>query len=472
MEDMVLQGTKNAELHNRKPEKLEKSSAKDLTVGSPTKLIIGFAVPMLLGLLFQQLYSMVDTMIVGRYLGVNPFAGVGATSCVNFMVLGFCMGLCSGFAVLVAQKFGAKDYDGLRRVVANSAWLCLIIGTIITVLVVIFCKPILRLMNTPEDIFIYAYHYIVVIFAGIPFLILYNITAAIIRSLGDSKSPIIFLAIASVLNIVLDYVLIVNVGMNVEGAALATVIAQGFSGIVSIFYMRKKFPVLHFKKGDLRPRIEIMLSLLGVGVPMGLQYSITAIGTVVLQTAVNGLGSVYVAAVTAGNKIYSLLTCPIDALGQTMAPYAGQNVGANKIDRVGKGLKSASICGFVVSAVILGIALLWGREFTLLFLDERNEQVMELSYHFLVIIVSFACLLTLVNTVRFTIQGMGYSAFAIIAGVMEMIARVLAAVILVPIIGYTGACLASPLAWVFADIFLIPAFFYCKKRITRKIGQS
>jgi putative MATE family efflux protein len=434
------------------------------------KLIIGFALPMLLGLLFQQLYSMVDTMIVGRYLGVNPFAGVGATSCVNFMVLGFCMGLCSGFAVLVAQKFGAKDYDGLRRMVANSAWLCVIIGTIITVLVVVLCKPILRLMNTPEDIFIYAYHYIVVIFAGIPFLILYNITAAIIRSLGDSKSPIIFLAIASVLNIVLDYVLIVNVGMNVEGAALATVIAQGFSGIISVFYMKKKFPVLHFKKGDLRPRPETMLSLLGVGVPMGLQYSITAIGTVVLQTAVNGLGSVYVAAITAGNKIYSFLTCPIEALGQTMAPYAGQNVGAGKIDRVGKGLKSASILGFCVSAVILGVAVLWGREFTLLFLDERNEQVMELSYHFLVIIISFSCLLTLVNTVRFTIQGMGYSAFAIIAGVMEMIARILGGVILVPLIGYTGACLASPLAWVFADIFLIPAFFYCKRRITKKLS--
>jgi Na+-driven multidrug efflux pump len=307
-----------------------------------------------------------------------------------------------------------------------------------------------------------------VIFAGIPFLILYNITAAIIRSLGDSKSPIIFLAIASVLNIVLDYVLIVNVGMNVEGAALATVIAQGFSGVVSVFYMGKKFPVLHFKKGDFKPRLDIMLSLLGIGFPMGLQYSITAIGTVVLQTAVNGLGSVYVAAMTAGNKIYSMLTCPLDALGQTMAPYAGQNVGAGKIDRVGKGLKSASICGFTVSILTLGVAFLWGRELTLLFLDERNEQVMELSYHFLVIIISFACLLTLVNTVRFTIQGMGYSAFAIIAGVMEMIARILAGAILVPIIGYTGACLASPLAWVFADAFLIPAFFYCKKRLSRK----
>lgn len=445
------------------------SSVKDLTEGSPLRLIIGFALPMYFGLLFQQFYNMVDTIIVGRYLGVNSFAGVGATQSINFMVLGFCIGLCSGFAVLVAQKFGAKDYEGLRRMVANSIWLCILFGVLITVLVVVFCREILVAMHTPEDIFDYAYQYIVIIFLGIPFLILYNITAAIIRSLGDSKTPIYFLAISSVVNIILDYLFIAVIGMNVYGAALATVISQGASGIICVIYMKKKFDILTMQKGDMRIRLGYMGSLMGVGIPMGLQYSITAIGSVVLQTAVNGLGSIYVASIAAGGKIHNLIACPLDALGQTMAPFAGQNVGAGKIDRVGKGLKCAALAGFVVSIVDVVVVLLFGKQMTLLFLDEPNEQVVKYSYEFLILVSAGYILLTLVNTVRFTIQGMGYSSFAIIAGIMEMFARILGALVLIPIIGYAGACLSHPLAWVFADAFLIPAFFYCKKRLEKKI---
>ena len=315
----------------KKEMKKSSSPAKDLTVGSPMKLILGFAFPMFLGLLFQQFYSLVDTMIVGKYLGVDPFAGVGSTGSLNFIVIGFCMGLCSGFSVPISQSFGAKDFRMLRKMVTNSVWLCVFFSAIFTTLMLVFCRPVLTLMNTPENIFEYAYIYIFIIFAGIPCTILYNMTAAILRALGDSKSPIIFLAISSAINIGLDLLLIIVFKMSVDGAALATVISQGVSGVISVIYIKKKFDILLMEKGDWKLEGRLAGKLTGVGIPMGLQYSITGIGSVILQTAVNGLGSIYVASMTAGSKINVFLACPFDALGQTMAPYAGQGYHAEFI---------------------------------------------------------------------------------------------------------------------------------------------
>ena len=453
----------------RKELKKSSSPAKDLTVGSPMKLILGFAFPMFLGLLFQQFYSLVDTMIVGKYLGVDPFAGVGSTGSLNFIVIGFCMGLCSGFSVPISQSFGAKDFPLLRKMVTNSVWLCTFFSVVITTLMLVFCRPVLTLMNTPENIFEYAYIYIFIIFAGIPCTILYNMTAAILRALGDSKSPIIFLAISSAINIGLDLLLIIVFRMGVEGAALATVVSQGVSGVISIIYIKKKFDILAMEKGDWKLERHLAGKLTGVGIPMGLQYSITGIGSVILQTAVNGLGSIYVASMTAGSKINVFLACPFDALGQTMAPYAGQNIGARKLDRVGKGLRAACIIGFIVSGLMVIVVKLFGGQLTMLFLDEKDPVIMQNSTQFLIIVSAFYCLLTLVNTVRFTIQGMGFSSLAIIAGVMEMIARGIAGMLLVPVFGYLGACYSSPLAWLFADAFLIPAFFFCKRKVARQL---
>ena len=407
----------------KKEMKKSSSPAKDLTVGSPMKLILGFAFPMFLGLLFQQFYSLVDTMIVGKYLGVDPFAGVGSTGSLNFIVIGFCMGLCSGFSVPISQSFGAKDFPLLRKMVTNSVWLCTFFSVVITTLMLLFCRPVLTWMNTPENIFEYAYIYIFIIFAGIPCTILYNMTAAILRALGDSKSPIIFLAISSAINIGLDLLLIIVFRMGVDGAALATVVSQGVSGVISIIYIKKKFDILAMEKGDWKLERHLAGKLTGVGIPMGLQYSITGIGSVILQTAVNGLGSIYVASMTAGSKINIFLACPFDALGQTMAPYAGQNIGARKLDRVGKGLRAACIIGFIVSGLMVIVVKLFGDQLTMLFLDEKDPVIMQNSTQFLIIVSAFYCLLTLVNTVRFTIQGMGFSSLAIIAGVMEMISR-------------------------------------------------
>ncbi len=453
----------------KKEMKKSSSPAKDLTVGSPMKLILGFAFPMFLGLLFQQFYSLVDTMIVGKYLGVDPFAGVGSTGSLNFIVIGFCMGLCSGFSVPISQSFGAKDFPLLRKMVTNSVWLCTFFSVVITTLMLVFCRPVLTLMNTPENIFEYAYIYIFIIFAGIPCTILYNMTAAILRALGDSKSPIIFLAISSAINIGLDLLLIIVFRMGVEGAALATVVSQGVSGVISIIYIKKKFDILAMEKGDWKLERHLAGKLTGVGIPMGLQYSITGIGSVILQTAVNGLGSIYVASMTAGSKINIFLACPFDALGQTMAPYAGQNIGARKLDRVGKGLRAACIIGFIVSGLMVIVVKLFGDQLTMLFLDEKDPVIMQNSTQFLIIVSAFYCLLTLVNTVRFTIQGMGFSSLAIIAGVMEMIARGIAGMLLVPAFGYLGACYSSPLAWLLADAFLIPAFFLCKRKVARQL---
>lgn len=453
----------------KKEMKKSSSPAKDLTVGSPMKLILGFAFPMFLGLLFQQFYSLVDTMIVGKYLGVDPFAGVGSTGSLNFIVIGFCMGLCSGFSVPISQSFGAKDFPLLRKMVTNSVWLCTFFSVVITTLMLLFCRPVLTWMNTPENIFEYAYIYIFIIFAGIPCTILYNMTAAILRALGDSKSPIIFLAISSAINIGLDLLLIIVLRMGVDGAALATVVSQGVSGVISIIYIKKKFDILAMEKGDWKLERHLAGKLTGVGIPMGLQYSITGIGSVILQTAVNGLGSIYVASMTAGSKINIFLACPFDALGQTMAPYAGQNIGARKLDRVGKGLRAACIIGFIVSGLMVIVVKLFGDQLTMLFLDEKDPVIMQNSTQFLIIVSAFYCLLTLVNTVRFTIQGMGFSSLAIIAGVMEMIARGIAGMLLVPAFGYLGACYSSPLAWLLADAFLIPAFFLCKRKVARQL---
>lgn len=438
---------------------------KDLTTGSPLKLIITFTFPAFLGMLFQQFYNVVDTIIVGKLLGIGPLAGVGATGSLNFMVLGFCMGICNGFAIPVAQKFGAGDQVELRKFVANSLWLVAIIALVLTVPVCVYCRPILRVMNTPEDVFEYAYQYIFIIFLGIPAALLYNILAAILRSLGDSKTPVLFLALSSVLNIGLDIISIKLWGMGVDGTALATVISQGVSGVICFFYMKRRFTVLQMSREERRPDGAKMKRLCYMGIPMGLQYSITAIGSLVIQATMNGFGSVAVAGATAANRINGFLTCPIEALGASMAPYVGQNLGAGKLDRVSRGVIDASLCGFVSSGVLYVIIWLYGAQLTGIFLDAPDPAVTAYAVEFLRIVGAGYCLLTLVNVVRFSIQGLGFSVLAILSGVMEMIARCFAGLVIAPHIGFAAVAMGHPLAWLFADIFLIPAFLLCRKKV-------
>ena len=439
---------------------------KDMTKGSPAALILGFALPMLAGMLFQQLYNLADTMIVGRLLGVNALAGVGATGSINFLVLGFCMGICAGFAIPVAQRFGAREEGEMREFVANSLFLAMGVSAVMTLFTVVYCREILTLMDTPAECFEDAYAYIVVIFAGIPFIVLYNLLSGYLRSLGDSKTPLFFLVFSSVLNVVLDVLFIVSFHMGVMGAALATVISQAISGLLCLVYIVFKVPILHVHGDEWKPRSDRMISLCTYGVPMGLQYSVTAIGSVILQTAINSLGATAVAAVTAAGRVMGFFCCPLDGLGSTMATYAAQNVGARRYERLNRGLFSSTAMGFVYSAFALGIAWLFGPSLMSLFITgEGSEAIIALGHEFMLVNVVFYPLLTLVNTVRFTIQGMGFSVLAIFAGVMEMIARGMAGIVLVPAFGFFGVSLGSPLAWVFADVFLIPAYFFCKKAL-------
>ena len=448
--------------------------ARDLTTGSPMRLIWSFALPTLFGMLFQQFYNMMDTMIVGQLLGASALASVGSTSSINFFVIGFCMGVCNGFAIPVAQRMGAGDYSQMRRCVANAGWLSALFAVVLTVFTGLFCRTILTVMRTPEDIFDGAYWYILIIFLGIPTTFLYNLLAAVIRALGDSKTPVYFLAISSVLNIALDLLLILYCHAGVAGAALATVISQGVSGLACLVFMVKRFPILHMTAEERRLDGRTCRTLCLMGIPMGLQYSITAIGSIILQSSVNALGSLYVAAVAAGAKLFQLLACPFDAMGATMATYCGQNVGACKLDRLGRGIRSCTALGLGWSLLVLCAMLAFAPQCAMLFLDPSEEQLallVELTARYTVIQVSFYFPLALVNIVRFSIQGMGFSNLAILAGVMEMFARMGVATLLVPAIGYTGACFASPAAWICADLFLIPASCWSIAHLRRVYGQ-
>lgn len=443
---------------------------KEMTHGSPMKLILGFTIPLLFGNLFQQFYSMVDTIIVGRVLGTGPLAAVGSTGSVTFLIIGFCLGLCSGFAIPVAQRFGSRDYDELRRFIGNAVWLCVGFGALLTLLTVVFCRNILELMGTPADILDDAYAYLVIIFAGIPATFLYNMLAGIQRALGDSRTPVVFLVIASVINIVLDVVLIALIPLGVAGAALATVVSQLAAGLACLVYASRHYEVLRMSRDDFKLRAPYVRRLIGMGLPMALQTSITAIGSVILQASVNSLGSQAVASVTAGSKLYMFFACAYDAMGVTMSTYSGQNIGARKIDRIGQGVKACGIVGIVYSVLALLVIVFFGKWLLLLFVDASETAILAAAYQYLLTSGLFLIPLTYVNVLRLTIQGMGYSRLAMFAGVFEMVARGGTGALLVPAFGFAAACFAGPIAWLMADSFLIPAYFHVIRRARRGEG--
>ncbi len=440
---------------------------RDLTKGSPMKNITGFMIPLMLGLLFQQFYNVVDTMIVGKILGVKSLEAVGTTGSLSFLVMGFAMGICAGFAIPQAQMFGAKDEKNLRIYFASSIELGIVISLLMAFFTVMFCKNMLLAMETPEAIIDLSYSYIVIIFAGLPVTILYNVLSGAVRSVGDSRSPVIFLAAASVMNIGLDFLFILVFKMGVSGAALATVISQAFSSVCCFVFIMKKLPILKVRKEEWKFSGHHAAKLLQMGVPMGLQFSVTAIGTVVLQRSVNTLGEEYIASVTSAQKISMFFTCPFDAMGTTMATYGGQNVGAGKFDRLGKGLIACSMIGVCYSAAAFAVLTLFGDKIAILFLDPEETAIIANVEKFLFCNSVLYPFLAMVNIVRYLIQGMGYSAFAIIAGVLEMAARAGMGALIVPIFGFSAVCFANPAAWIMADMFLIPAYFYVKRRVIK-----
>ena len=449
---------------------MPRNLTRDLTEGRPLKKIVMFALPMLFGVLFQQFYSFVDTAVVGRYLGAERLAAVGATGSVNFLVIGLCLGLCSGFSIPIAQAFGAKNEQEMRRCVFHAAVLSGALSILFATFSFAFCKPLLRLMNTPEEIIDASASYIGIIFAAIPCCVLYNMASGILRSLGDSKTPVVFLVMASLVNIALDLFLIIACGMDVAGAAVATAASQLLAGIGCVIVMIRRFPMLHLNREDRRFDRKLARKMLGIGLPMGLQFSITAIGSVMVQWSVNGLGVNAVAAVSGAVKLSAFFACVFDALASTMATYAGQNMGARKLDRISQGLRCASGLGIVYCVLAFGVAALFARPLLGLFINTAAApEVTAMGVQFLKINAAFYIPLLFVNIVRLSIQGMGFTRVAMLAGLFEMIARTGVALFVVPVAGFTGACFASPAAWVLADLFLFPCYFQIMRVVRQRL---
>ena len=444
---------------------------KDLTKGRPLTLILQFGIPILLGMLFQQMYNVVDTAIVGKFLGGNALAAVGATGSINFLVVGGSIGICSGMAIPIAQRFGAGDYGSLRNYVAGAVYCCIFFAVSVTSLTVVFSRSILELMNTPADIIEMSWVYITTIFAGIPGYILYNMCSGILRSLGDSRTAVVWLVIASVVNIGLDLFFIINLQWGVFGAAFATTLSQFVAGFGSLWKVCTGFDVLKMKKSDWHWNWRRIGNLLKLGVPMGLQFSITAIGSVMLQSSVNVLGTMYVTATTAANKVSIFLACPLESMGSTMATYGGQNVGAKKWDRLGQGLRACCLLAAGYCLFALALVLLVGDKLVMLFLDAASASLVPLSIQLLRTLVYCYVFLGAIFIFRNYIQGMGFSPTATFAGIMEMFARA-GVSFLVPIYGFNAACLASPAAWVMADLFLVPAYFYCVKTLKKRYPDA
>ena len=439
-----------------------------MTHGSPLKLILGFAVPMAIGNIFQQLYSMADTIIVGKFVGVDALAAVGSTGSLNFLILGFVLGICGGFTIPISQCFGAEDMKGMRRCVANAVYLSAAITGFLTVITLLFTRQFLQWMRTPEDIFQGAYDYIIVIFGGMFATMLYNLLSGFLRALGDSRTPLLFLIVSSVVNIILDLVFILVFHTGVAGAAWATVISQVVSGVLCFWFIVKRFPVLHLDRDDMKVDTKAMARLAKTGIPMALQFSITAVGSIVIQTAVNTLGSAVVAAITAAGKVQNLVTQPMDSLGATAATYCGQNLGAKRIDRLHEGFRKFVTVATIYSVFCMAVVMLFGSTISLLFVDKSETVILGLIKQYLIWNGSFFIPLSLIFIFRNGLQGMGFGISAMLAGICEMVARSGVDFILVEPLGFTGACLSNPAAWVAADLLLIPMYFHVMKMLDKK----
>lgn len=442
---------------------------KDMTNGNPIKLILTFSIPLLIGNVFQQFYNMVDAIIVGRYLGVDALAAVGSTGSMVFLVNGFVIGLTSGFAVLVAQRFGANDIDGVKKAFYSSIVLSMAMTIVVTFISILSAKPLLLLMNTPKNIMADSLKYVIIIYSGNLAIIFYNMLASILRSLGDSKTPLFFLIIASILNVILDLIFIINFSLGVAGAAYATIISQFVSALLCALYIIKKFPILKLNKSHMKLKKSYVIKQFKIGLPMALQFSITAIGIMVLQSALNNFGSKIIGAYTAASKVQQLVTQPCVTFGVTMATYSGQNLGAGKIDRIKEGVKKCVILSLCVSIFSSIMVFLFGVHFTKLFISSENIEALDYAKQYLNIVSIFYIPLGLIFIFRNTLQGIGESFIPMMAGAYEMIARIVVAFYLPTYIGFIGVALADPAAWLAAAIPLMIAYY---KKINTVLSEK
>lgn len=445
---------------------------KDMTAGSPAKAIVGFTIPVFIGNIFQQFYSMVDTIIVGKFVGTKALAAVGSVGTINFLIIGFMLGLTAGFTVLTAQRYGAGDMKNMRRTVGSAAVLSLIVTLVMTLVSMLGMRGLLQFMHTPEDIFADAYQYIMIICGGIFATVLYNMLASVLRALGNSQVPLYFLILSALLNVVLDLLFIIAFHWGAAGAAYATVISQGVSGILCLVYIAKKMPELRLEKEDFRLSAHIVKMQVGIGIPMALQYSITAIGTMMVQSALNMLGSMAVAAFTAASKVEQIATQAYVALGTTMATFCAQNMGAGKLDRIRRGFRATTWIGVAYSLVFGLLTAFFGKYLTYLFVSSDVQTLMGQVDIYLKCASLFFIALNIVNVYRNGIQGMGYGVLPMMAGVAELLGRGIVALAAGLNRSYLLACLASPVAWVFAGVLLLFMYRVVMKQQEKVFGKT
>lgn len=440
--------------------------SNSMTQGNPLKVMLQFAFPLLIGNLLQQTYNIIDAAIVGQSLGAQALASVGASTSVQFLVLGFCMGSCTGFGIPVAKYFGAGDLKHMKNIIFNGAVLTAVIAVIITVLCTLLCPWILQILSVQSDIYANAYSYLMIIFLGLPFTLLYNYLSSILRAVGDSRTPFLFLAFSAVLNIFLDLFFILVAGWGCAGAAFATIAAQAISGILCLIVIIRRMEVLWLSKENRVVRGDSITELLQMGLPTGLQFSITAIGSMVMQSANNGLGGDYVSAFTAGAKLKQFTMCPFDAIATSVSVFCSQNYGAGKIDRIHKGLRQGIAVG-VGYGLFAGLILIFaGRPLSMIFVSKDASGVLDASAKYLRCMGYFYWSLGILNVTRMVTQGLGHSGRAFFSGVMEMIARTIVSLGFVETFGYTAICFADQTAWIAACCYIAPTCLYCLKKIT------
>lgn len=444
------------------------ANVRDMTVGSPARNILNFALPLVLGYVLQHLYQVVDAAIVGRWVGVEGLAAVGASSSIMFLFLGFCNGACAGFSVPVAQAFGAKEYSLMRQYVANAIRIGIWISVLLTIPICVLCSPILRLVNVPDDIFHQAWIYLMLQFLGIPLAIAYNLLAGFIRSLGNSKEPFYFLLVSSATNIILDLIFVIVFRWGVFGAGFATLISQIVSASLCYSFIIRQMKMLIPVGEERRYDSDHVTHLLNNGIPMGLQFSITGIGVIMLQSANNALGTMYVAAFTASMRVKYVFTTVFENIGVAMATYCGQNIGARRLDRVKSGLKAATGIMLVYFVFTFAVIFPFADEMMALFVDPSQRQIIDLASQYMRISNYFYPVLGMLTIFRYSIQGLGYSTLSLMSGVMEMLARCAVSIWMVPAMGFMGVCLGDPAAWSAADLFLFPAMYF----LLRHLEQS
>ena len=446
----------------------DNGAVKDLTVGEPARLIFYFTLPLLAGNVFQQLFGFVDTLIVGRFLGVEALAAVGCTGPLMFLMLGFVGGMTSGFSICTGQRFGAKDFDGVRKSAAICIALSFVSSIVLTIIGVAFCRELLIAMNTPPEILDGAYDFISIVYGGVVMFVFLQMLTNLIRALGDSKMPTVIQATTLVINILLEPVAIIGLGLGIPGSAGATIVALTLGNILCILYIKKRVTYLHVRREDFAFDREFWIEHLRIGLPMGFQSSIIAIGAVALQIALNGLGSVAVAAFAAAHRVDGIAVMPMMSFGVAMAAYTAQNFGAKQFGRIVDGVKKCILmsCSFSVLVAVFNIYL--GAEIIELFVGTEATQVIEYGQMFLIVTGLSYWALALLFIFRFTLQGLGQSLVPTIAGVVELFMRIAAAIFLVEYLEFLGACLAAPMAWIGGLIPLAIAFTLTARKLRQE----